>query len=111
MYPLKGWVHSSDPDVLVINETWFKKSVLNTDVNLSGYNLFQQDRSSKGGGVAIFTKDHLQCSVVSTKSLPNNLIENKREPHTLGAQMQNFYFQRFVSQAVFIRVFSSFLLL
>ena len=47
-----------------------KKEFLNTDVNLSGYNLFQQDRSSKGGGVAIFTKDHLQCSVVSTTSVP-----------------------------------------
>ena len=50
-----------------------KKSVLNTDVNLSGYNLFRQDRSSKCGGVAIFTKEHLQCSVasvVSTKSVP-----------------------------------------
>jgi hypothetical protein len=46
------------------------KSVLDTDVNLSGYNLFRQDRSSKGGGVAIFTKDHLQCTVVSTKSVP-----------------------------------------
>ena len=64
------WVHSSNPDVLVITETWLRKRVLNTEVNLSGYNLFQQDRSSKGGGVAIFTMDHLQCSVVSTKSVP-----------------------------------------
>jgi exonuclease III len=68
MDQLKVWVHSSNPDVLVSTETWFRKSVLNTDVNLSGYKLFWQDRSSKGGGVAIFTKDHLQCSVVSTKS-------------------------------------------
>ncbi|CAB1352462.1 unnamed protein product, partial [Coregonus sp. 'balchen'] len=67
---LKVWVHSSNPDVLVITETWLRKSVLNTDVNLSGYNLFRQDRSSKGGGVAIFTKEHLQCSVVSTKFSP-----------------------------------------
>ena len=66
----KVWDHSSNPDVLVITETWLRKSVLNTDVNLSGYNLFRQDRSSKGGGVSIFTKDHLQCSVVSTKSVP-----------------------------------------
>ena len=41
---LKVWVHSSNPDVLVITETWLRKSVLNTDVNLSGYNLFRQDR-------------------------------------------------------------------
>ena len=45
---LKVCVHSSNPDVLVITETWLRKSVLNTDVNLSGYNLFQQDRSKVG---------------------------------------------------------------
>ncbi|CAB1337399.1 unnamed protein product, partial [Coregonus sp. 'balchen'] len=71
MYQLKVWVYSSYPArCMVLTETWLRKSVLNTDVNLSGYKLFQQDRSSKGGGVAIFTKEHLQCSVVSTKSVP-----------------------------------------
>ena len=64
------WVHSSITDVVVITESWLRKSVVNTDVNLSGYILFRQDRSSKGRGVAIFTKDHLQCSVVSIKSVP-----------------------------------------
>ena len=71
MDQLKVWVHSSNPDVLVITEMWLRKSVLNTYVNLPGYNIFRQDRSSKGGGVAFifFTKDHFQCSV-STKSPP-----------------------------------------
>ena len=64
---LKVWVHSSSPDVLVITETWLRKCLAYW---LSGYNLFWQDRSSKGGEVAIFTKDHFQCSVVSTKSFP-----------------------------------------
>jgi hypothetical protein len=67
---MKVWVSSSNPDVLVITETWFRKSVLNTDVDLSGYKNFRQYRYSKGGGVAIFTKDHLQWSVDSTKSVP-----------------------------------------
>ena len=40
MDQLKVLVHSSNPDVLVITETWLRKSVLNTDVNLSGYKLF-----------------------------------------------------------------------
>ncbi|CAB1340226.1 unnamed protein product, partial [Coregonus sp. 'balchen'] len=71
MDQLKVWVHSSNSDVLVITETWLRKSVLNTDVSLSGYNLFCQDRSSKGGGVAIFTKEPLQCSVVSTNGIVN----------------------------------------
>ena len=70
MVQLKVWVHSSNPDVLFITEMWFRKSVLNADVYLSDYNLFRQNRSSKGGGVAIFTKDHLQSSFVSTKSVP-----------------------------------------
>lgn len=61
MDQLKVWVHSSNTYVLVITETWLRKSVLNTDVNLSGYNHIRQDRSSKGGGVTIFNKDHLQC--------------------------------------------------
>ena len=43
---------------------------MNTDVNFSGNNLFRQDRSSKGGEMEIFTKNHLQCLVVSTKSVP-----------------------------------------
>ncbi|CDR00749.1 unnamed protein product, partial [Oncorhynchus mykiss] len=73
MDQLKVWVHSSNRGVLVITETLLRKHVLNTDVNLSGYNLFRQDGSSKGGGVAIFTKDHLQCTVVSTKSVPKQL--------------------------------------
>ena len=30
MDQLKAWVHSSNPDVLVITETWLRKSVLNT---------------------------------------------------------------------------------
>lgn len=36
----KVWVHTANPDVLVISETWLKKSISNSEVNLSGYNLF-----------------------------------------------------------------------
>jgi hypothetical protein len=70
MDQLKVWVHSANTDVVVITETWLRKRDLNTDINLTGYNLFLQDGSSKGGRVTIFTKDHLQCLVVSTKSFP-----------------------------------------
>jgi hypothetical protein len=37
------WDHSSNQDVLIITETWLRKCVLNTDINLSSYNLFRQD--------------------------------------------------------------------
>ena len=35
-----------------------------------GYNVFHQDRATKGGGVAIFVKEHLQCSVSLSKAVP-----------------------------------------
>lgn len=39
-------------------------------VDITGYNVFRQDRSSKGGGVAIFVKEHLHSSIVFRKSIP-----------------------------------------
>lgn len=47
----------------------FRLDVLNVDINISGYNIYRQDGSSKGGGVAIFIKEHLHCSVVCSKSV------------------------------------------
>lgn len=69
MANLKIWVESSNPEFLVITETWLKKSISYPDLNLPGYNLFRQDRSSKGGGVAIFTKEHFKCSIALSKSV------------------------------------------
>ena len=70
MDQLKVGVESSNPHVLVLTETWLRKSVSYPDINITGYNLFRQDRSTKGGGVAIYSKEHLLCSVVLAKSIP-----------------------------------------
>lgn len=51
---LKVLVHGSNPDVLVITEKWLRRSISYPEILLAGYNLFRQDRSYKGGGVAIF---------------------------------------------------------
>jgi exonuclease III len=95
MDQLTVWVHNSNPDVLVITETWLIKSVLNTDVNLSGY-IFCccQDRSSKSGGAAIFTKDHIHCSVVSIKSAPKQfdfLVLNIKLSNSTQQKSTNSY--------------------
>ncbi len=70
MDQLKVWVESSNPDVLVITETWLRRSTHHPEVNLSEYNLFRQDRSSRGGGVAIFAKEHLLCTITLARSIP-----------------------------------------
>ena len=76
MYQLKVWVHSSNPDVLVINETWVRKSVLNTDVNLSGYNLFWQDKTDlpKVGEWQSLPRITFSARLSPPSLSPNNLI-------------------------------------
>lgn len=70
---LKVYVQTACPDILVISESWFKKSLPSTAVSLPGYSVFRQDRSTKGGGVAIYCKDSLQCSVILSRSVPKQL--------------------------------------
>lgn len=60
---LKTLVHTTTPNVLAISESRHRKSVTNS-VFIPGYNIFWQDRSSKGGGVAIYCEESLQCSVI-----------------------------------------------
>lgn len=62
-------VHGSN-SVVLVTETWLRKSIFYSEVLLPGYNPFWQDRSSKGESVAIFTKEHLQCSIALAKSIP-----------------------------------------
>lgn len=67
---LKVYVQTACPDVLVISESWLKISVPSTAESLPGYSVFRQDISTKGGGVAIYCKDSLQCSVILSRSIP-----------------------------------------
>lgn len=45
MDQVRVWVSTSDPDVLVLSETWLKKSVSNSSIHISGFH------QGKGGGV------------------------------------------------------------
>lgn len=41
----------------------------NSEIVIPGYTIFRQDRPTKGGGIAIYCKDNLQCSVILSKSV------------------------------------------
>lgn len=69
MDEVRAYMHTSNPHVFVISESWLKRTVDNSAVSVPGYNIFRQDRSTKGGGVAIYCKDSLQCSVILSKSV------------------------------------------
>ena len=67
---VKAWVFTSDPDILVVSETWLNKSVLDSTIQINGYNIFRSDRQSKGGGVAIYVKTRFTCRVTKSIALP-----------------------------------------
>uniref|UniRef100_A0A674BCQ0 Reverse transcriptase domain-containing protein n=1 Tax=Salmo trutta TaxID=8032 RepID=A0A674BCQ0_SALTR len=62
--------HSANPDVLAVSESWLRKSTKNCEIFIPNYNVFRQDRTTKGGGVAIYCRDSLQCSVLLSRSVP-----------------------------------------
>lgn len=67
---VRAWVQSSDPDVLVLSETWLKKSVSDSSIDIGDYKLFRADRLSKGGGVAIYVKSKFNANVIKYFSKP-----------------------------------------
>lgn len=58
------WAKTTKADILVISETWLKKSNSSHDVALEGYNVFRADRKSKGGGVAMYIKSNFHATVL-----------------------------------------------
>ena len=63
-------VSQADPDILVVTETWLTKSIADSDVSINSYNIHRIDKNSRGGGVAIYVKDHFNLSVVFSFTVP-----------------------------------------
>jgi exonuclease III len=67
---LTALAHSANPDVLVVSESLLRKATKNSEISVPNYNMFRQDRTAKGGGVAIYCRDSLQSSVILSRSMP-----------------------------------------
>jgi hypothetical protein len=60
------------PHVIFIVETWFDDS---SQTHLEGYNLYHQDRGSRGGGVAIYVKNNFTVREVKVSQLTSTTVE------------------------------------
>ena len=70
---LKIFISQTDPDILVITETWLKDCIHDSEVSIDGYNLYRTDRvGRKGGGVAVYIKSCLSVTVLKTVSSPHS---------------------------------------
>ena len=51
--------------IICLSETWFKQTVSDQLMNLSGYQIFRRDRSGKnGGGVAFYLTKSLHAKIL-----------------------------------------------
>jgi hypothetical protein len=61
--------HTANPDVLAMSESWFRKATKNSDISIPNYNIFRQDRTVKGDGVAIYCRDRTLQAVILSRSV------------------------------------------
>ena len=63
MDQLETWVHDLDPDIIGITESWASSEVLDSELALSGYDMFRKDRpvTRSGGGVLLYIKSKLNA--------------------------------------------------
>ena len=54
--------------IIGLSETRLYKTICDSEVNISGYNIFKNDRDVNGGGVAIYVKASLPEPTVRIKS-------------------------------------------
>ena len=47
IHELHGYLCTNKPDVVILNETWLKKSILDTEILPHNYKIFRLDRSQK----------------------------------------------------------------
>ena len=61
---------SNEYDIFTISETWLDPSTTDTDIQISGYILFRQDRGTHkiGGGTVVYVKDTYKASVITELS-------------------------------------------
>ena len=61
-------------DIICVSETWLMESTPDSLINLNGYRTFRADRSTRGGGVAIYVKDGIKCHF-KCKSIDGEKVE------------------------------------
>lgn len=60
---IRIWANTTNADIIIISETWLKKSVSDEFISIEGFKVYRTDRVGKGGGVAIYVKSKFLSSV------------------------------------------------
>ena len=63
----------SEVDVICISETWFRSDMADSLFKVNGYKLLRSDRSSHGGGVAIYIRSNISFKFVNKSSTDSQI--------------------------------------
>jgi len=68
---LRATVLDLDPDVIGITESWSHESILDSELAISGFQLFRCDRTTgnRGGGVLLYVRENLHPTEYHTQSV------------------------------------------
>ena len=58
-----------------MSESWLRKATKNPEISIINYNIFRQDRTAKGGGVAIYCRENSAGYVLLSRSVPKLLLK------------------------------------
>lgn len=64
-------IQSNSFSVIGVTETWLSRDIMSATVNIQNYKFFRCDRPSRGGGVGLYVKSSLNCTVVYSSSDPD----------------------------------------
>ena len=57
---LETIVSMKNPDIVAITESWCHSNILNSEIHLSGYHMYRQDRKDtkdgRGGGILLYVR-------------------------------------------------------
>ena len=55
-------------DIVCIVESWLSQDISDSELAITGYTIFRRDRNRHGGGIIIFVKDTLSCTILPTST-------------------------------------------
>ena len=84
-------LNDHDIDIIGLNETRLDETISDSEVSISGYNIFRNDHDVNRGGVAIYVKASLPEPTVKVKSENLELISLEIAPQNIKNSMQNLF--------------------
>ena len=57
------------PDIVAVTETWFRQDICDAELAIPNFCLLRNDRSSRGGGVALYYHNSLSCVQICDEEL------------------------------------------